>query len=52
MTKRTNRVVAVGVMMGMLLSGMTVTVPQTAGAASKAKVTSVSVTNVKIKKLT
>lgn len=52
MTKRTNRVVAVGVMMGMLLSGMTVTVPQTAGAASKAKVTSVSVTNVKKKKLT
>ena len=51
MIKTTKRIVAVGVMTGLLLSNLFV-IPQKAEAAGKAKVISVTVKNVKKKKLT
>lgn len=47
-----NPIVAWGVTLGLLLSSMAVTAPQTLEAAGKAKVVSVKVTNVKKKKVT
>lgn len=52
MVRTRKRIVALGVMAGLLMSGLSAEAPQDVNAKSKAKVLSVKVTNVKKKKVT